>query len=85
MIISARLEATLVPIEMPIICWKTFPQEDSENVDLNLWHVNNVIYSPVYFLFESKCSLTKKGPSRPKTKNMYLSFQCLFQVPDDSC
>ena len=29
---SARRGAQFVPLGMPIICWKTFPREDHENV-----------------------------------------------------
>ena len=29
---SARRGAQIVPIGMPIICWKTFPTDDHENV-----------------------------------------------------
>ena len=47
-----------------------------------------MMFSTVYFLFESGCSFTKYGSTRPKTKYLYLQFPFFFVnegVQYDSC
>ena len=65
-----------MPIGMPTICWKTFPLKTTE---ILLTRNSNMLImsSSVYLLFELECSLTKKGSSRAKSKNLYLGFPFL--------
>ena len=70
---SARRGAQFVSMGMPIMCWKIFPANTTKMLSTR----NSCILmmsSSVYLLFEWECSFTKLGPSRPKTKYLYLWF-----------
>ena len=73
---SARRGAQFVPIGMPTICWKTFPPKTSKILSTRKSSML-MMSSSVYLFFESQYPLTKKGPSRPKTRNLYLRFPFL--------
>ena len=66
--ISAKKGAQLVPIGMTIICWKTFPPKTMQILSTRNYKML-ILQSSLYLLFKSECSLTKKSPSRPKTKH----------------
>ena len=72
----ARRGAQFVPIGMPTICWKTFPPMTTKMLSTRNSCVL-MMQSPVYLFFESECTLTKQGPSRPKTKKFYLRLPLL--------
>ena len=74
---SARRGVQFVPIGMPTICLTTFPAKTTKMLSTRNSSIL-MMSSSVYLLFESECSLTKKGPSRPKTKYLYLRFPFLW-------
>ena len=61
---SARRGAQFMPIGMPTICWKTFPPKTTKMLSTRNSNMLTMS-SSVYLFFESECSLTKQGPSRP--------------------
>ena len=73
---SAGKGGQFVPIGMPTICWKTFPPKTTKTLSTRNSSML-MMSSPVYSFFESECSLTKYGPSRPKTRNLYPRFPFL--------
>ena len=74
---SARRGAQLVLIGMPTICWKTFSPRTTKMLSTRNSSML-IMSSSVHLLFESECSLTKYGPSRPKTTHLYLRFLFLW-------
>ena len=82
---SGRRGTQLVSIGMPTTCWKIFPPKITKLLSTRNSSML-VMSSSVYLLFESECSLTKYGPLRPKTKNLYLQFPFFVheRVPNGS-
>ena len=74
---SARRGAQFVAIGMPTNCWKTFPPKTMKMLSTRNSSML-MMSSPVYLFLESECSLTKYGPLRPKTRNLYLRFPFLW-------
>ena len=55
---SAGRGAQLVPMGMPIICWKTFPAKTTKMLSTRNSRIL-IMSSSVYLFFESECSFTK--------------------------
>ena len=66
---STRTGALFVPIGMPNICWKTFPPKTTKMLSTRNTSML-MMSSSMYLFFESECSLTKYGTSRPKTRHL---------------
>ena len=55
---SARRRAQIVPMGMPIICWKIIPAKTTKMLSTRNSSIL-IMSSSVYLLFESECSFTK--------------------------
>ena len=55
---SARKGAQFLPMDIPIICWKTFPANTKKMLSTRDSSIL-MMSSSVYLLFESECFLTK--------------------------
>ena len=75
---SARRGAQFAPMGMPIICWKALTEKIMKMLSTRNSSIL-IMSSSVYLFFESECSFTKYGPSRTKTKYLYLRFPFLWR------